>query len=101
LPGLQAERTQLAWDRTALSALGNGALLLVRDLHRGDSLRIAGAVVAAAVALLAAWLGRQRGEEIAHAARHRHVVTAGPAMIMVAVGVLALGVVDLVGFLTG
>ena len=31
--GLAAERTVLAWTRTSLGVLANGALLLFRDLH--------------------------------------------------------------------
>jgi putative membrane protein len=35
-PGLQAERTIMAWDRTVLGVLANGALLLLRtDLSTG------------------------------------------------------------------
>ncbi len=31
--GSQADRTTLAWTRTSFAFLGNGALLMIRDLH--------------------------------------------------------------------
>jgi uncharacterized membrane protein YidH (DUF202 family) len=33
-PETQAERTRLAWTRTSLGVLANGALLLLKDVHR-------------------------------------------------------------------
>jgi|SRR5882672_5913435 len=98
-PGLQAERTLLAWDRTALAILANGALLLVSNVDRNDVLRITAAVVAVAVALLAAYLGRIRVQQIVDAARRHQVVNAGPAMTLLAGGVLLLGVLELATFL--
>jgi uncharacterized membrane protein YidH (DUF202 family) len=58
-PGLQAERTQLSWERSALSFLVAGALPL---LGQGpfDAGRTVLPVVGAALAILAVWLGHRR-----------------------------------------
>src|ERR1044072_9066785 len=58
-PGLQAERTQLAWERSAFSFLIVGALSL---FGRGpfDAGRTLLPVVGAALAILVVWLGRRR-----------------------------------------
>jgi Domain of unknown function (DUF202) len=45
VPGLQAERTTLAWTRTSFGFLVNGVLLTLRDWHGAASL--AGAIPAA------------------------------------------------------
>lgn len=60
LPGLQPERTYLAWERSALGFLASGALLLLRN--RGP-LPLARALLAGAalvLALLVAGLGLRR-----------------------------------------
>lgn len=59
--GLQPERTALSWSRTSFGVLGNGALLLVRELHSypGQS-RLVPAVLAVAVALLTYLIGVHR-----------------------------------------
>jgi putative membrane protein len=62
-PGLQAERTQLSWERTAFSFLIAGALPL---LGRGplDVGRTVLPLVGAALAILVVWLGHRRGGRV-------------------------------------
>lgn len=62
-PGLQAERTQLSWERSALGFLVGGAIPLLRE---GGPLNVARgllAVLAVVLALLVVWLGRVRGRQ--------------------------------------
>ncbi|MGF6880840.1 uncharacterized membrane protein YidH (DUF202 family) [Nocardia sp. GAS34] len=59
--GLQAERTSLAWSRTAFAVLANGVLLLLRDLYPFTGpLRLLPALMAVVVALVTYAVGRQR-----------------------------------------
>jgi uncharacterized membrane protein YidH (DUF202 family) len=65
LPGLQAERTLLAWERTSLGLLANGALLMLRgsDATRLGVLIPAGAALV--LALVTAAIGLRRRHAIA------------------------------------
>jgi uncharacterized membrane protein YidH (DUF202 family) len=105
-PGLQPERTELAWRRTAL-ALAVGSLVAVRlvPVALGDPwwafVGVAGLVLAAAV-----WVGaRLRAHAVQRALRgsdRAPLPDALPlllfALAVAAAGALALGVVLLAGF---
>ena len=59
--GLQPERTALSWSRTSLGVLGNGVLLLLRDLHHYTGpLRLLPVVLAAVIAVATYLVGRRR-----------------------------------------
>lgn len=59
--GLQAQRTSLAWTRTSLAVLANGAVLMLHDIadHRAG-FGLAAAGIAALVAALTYLIGRRR-----------------------------------------
>lgn len=62
-PGLQPQRTSLAWTRTSLAVLANGALLMLHDVARhraGFGLVAAGIAVAVAALTFAIGVRRQR-----------------------------------------
>jgi len=84
-PGLQAERTQLSWERSAFSFLVAGALPL---LGRGpfDDGRVVLPIVGALLAILAVALGRRRSRRI----------TAGPTYEVILLGWATAGFATLI-----
>lgn len=59
--GLQAERTALAWTRTSFALLGNGALLMLRDLRSlPGRLGLAAVALAVTIALVTYGIGLRR-----------------------------------------
>jgi uncharacterized membrane protein YidH (DUF202 family) len=59
-PGLQAERTQLSWERTAVGFLASGAIPLLRSGGPLAPGKIGLAVLATLLALLVVWISRDR-----------------------------------------
>jgi uncharacterized membrane protein YidH (DUF202 family) len=87
-PGLQPERTRLAWSRTSLAFLANGGLML----HAGHKLdhwgwMVPGAVIIAA-SVLVYGMGVLRYRQVGAAIRAGRTV-AGPAPVAVTAGVAA------------
>ena len=60
-PGLQPERTRLAWSRTALGMLANAALLSVREIGAaGPTVALVPVTMAMLIALVTVAVGRHR-----------------------------------------
>lgn len=59
-PGLQAERTILSWDRTAVGFVANGALVAVRHIDAVPPAQLAVAAVALLLAVSCTGARRQR-----------------------------------------
>jgi uncharacterized membrane protein YidH (DUF202 family) len=65
--GLAAERTALAWTRTLLAVLANGALLMVRSIHGyNGSVRLFAVGLAVTLASITCLIGKQRQRTRAH-----------------------------------
>lgn len=93
LPGRPAERTLLAWDRTALLLAGHGAVLMVHEPSSAGPTRTAAALASLVLAALAVGLGLLRGREVANPGSVAH---AGIAVHTLAVGLFGLGILDIV-----
>ena len=63
-PGLQAERTQLSWERTAIGFLAGGAIPLLREGGPLAFGRTSLAILAILLALLVVWLGYVRAKRM-------------------------------------
>jgi uncharacterized membrane protein YidH (DUF202 family) len=91
-PGLQAERTSLAWSRTALAVLAN-ALLILRSgwANERDPIMLLGLVLLLAAAAVY-WLGYGRRRELlAGRSAPRNVVIRAVAIIGFAACAIGLG----------
>ncbi|MEV4539491.1 DUF202 domain-containing protein [Asanoa sp. NPDC049518] len=73
-PGLQTERTALAWTRTATVALVTVILLARLGVHTGQPVLFCGAAAACALALLSFWRRRRRLDAGTDAARARSLL---------------------------
>jgi uncharacterized membrane protein YidH (DUF202 family) len=89
-PGLQAERTSLAWSRTSCAVLLNGVLIVAKDslvVGGGTGLVACACTTATAVAIYL--VGRHR-QQVLHRDPLPERVVAGATIHAVAAGVLVL-----------
>ncbi|CAN5858390.1 hypothetical protein BH10ACT9_BH10ACT9_49360 [soil metagenome] len=98
-PGLQAQRTSLAWTRTSFAVLANGALLMVRDIaHHRAGFGLLAAAVAVLVAVLIYLIGMRRQRILAiHPLPQQ--ITPRTEVLVVTAGVLVLIVVSVLALL--
>ena len=96
--GLQPERTALAWSRTSFGVLGNGALLLVRELDQyTGTLRVVPAGLAVLIAVITYLVGVRRQRVLRArplpcplAARRQVRLIGGSVVLLVVVTALVL-----------
>jgi uncharacterized membrane protein YidH (DUF202 family) len=96
--GTQPERTTLAWTRTSLAVLANGAILLLQRTH-GDvgPLRFVAAGIAALLAVAAYLIGFRRQRILAQrplpdriSPRREVYLTGGAVITLILISALAL-----------
>lgn len=94
LPGLQAERTSLAWERTALALLVNGTLLLLGHLRGTGWSALPVSVVGLVLAVVCAVLGARRARRIRSggsvAVARTTIVVTGVAVLIFCLAVMAV-----------
>lgn len=95
-PGLQAERTDLSWSRTALSFAVNGSLMLVRHHMPGPVwLHVGGASLAVMLLIFTLVMSHQRRRVLGQ--RPLPVPLADPiALTLLACGTFLLGLITIV-----
>jgi uncharacterized membrane protein YidH (DUF202 family) len=96
-PGLQAERTALAWTRTSLAVLANGVLLIVKQPHHnGGPLRPIAAGLAGITAVVIYLVGIRRERTLSQRPLPSRV-TARADVQLVGVAVLVLITLTAIG----
>jgi uncharacterized membrane protein YidH (DUF202 family) len=96
--GTQPERTTLAWTRTSLAVLANGAILLLQRTHSdAGPLRLVAAGIAAVLALAAYLIGVRRQRILAQrplpdriSPRREVYLTGGAVITLILISALAL-----------
>ena len=97
-PGLQPERTSLAWTRTSLGFLTNGVLLLLKYLHaNAPPISLVAAGFATVVTLGLYLVGRRRQQTLARQplpadiSPRREVYAVGASvLVLIAISMLSL-----------
>ena len=93
-PGLQAERTLLAWRRTSLSVAAGGALLLHFTVERFGMVGVVAGAAALCVSAVAYLASRRRyGSVHLDPDGYRRVQDAGVPCTLVSLAVIALAAV--------